>query len=952
MSAADSPAMEAQAFARIFVSYARQDQHAVRRWCDALGAEGRALWVDWEGIAPSAEWMAEIETGIRTADAFVFMLSPTALASTVCRQELDIAVNLNKRLVPVVVKDVSPAQVPEELAKLNWIFLRDGDDATAGLAALTTALDTDLDWLQRHTALMSPALAWQDAGHERSRLLKGQALKQAEMWLTESARKSPPPADVQLGFIQASQQAARTRLRLALGGAVIGIVSLLVLTSWALVAERQAELARKEAVARQLGSDAALVASEQAALLETSALLAIESWKRRPALGNDIPLRHALRLLPIPLANWSHPQQRIGAALFVDDARRVVYAEGERVHARTTTGDAAPTSWPLDSRVRSLVRCGAAGAFLARTASGQVHLWQNADTAPINLARAHAATCTADGRFIALGDAAGRVHLQDTENPGAAGTLAESLDTAVDLLKFSKGGRYLAASAGPRMRIWQLDDKRPVTAVKLRQPIVDIDFDPENERVMAAADSGAYLWQLPDARPIKRLGQITNVHRASFSPDGRRIALGVGDGSVVLYHARRLERVARMQHQNPVHHLQFSADSRLLLSAGNDNTARLWSLYDGSEQLRFVHEDFVTAIDWAAGTERILTAGRDGQVRVWQATLPDRTLENGPSRVAGEGANVAPTRVLPDAGYLLESLGRPHWQLRVHGDTQPVLRFDEDADISTFAVSADGGTFALARFDGTVDLRQLPLGTPIRTLDIGAPIDTLGFSPDGQWLLTGSQDSQVRLWSWREGTVQWQQAHAPFIFSHGFSPDGRLVATGGSDRSARVWKTGDGSERLQLAHRHDVRAVAFHPQAPIIATASSDHLARLWSLETGKALHYLQHRNPVLALAFSPDGALLATGSSDDTARIWRLSDGQEQSRINTPAPVLALGIKGTRLRLYTGGEWSIHALNTTDVVTTTCKRLSHNLGMIDWLRYVGPPPADDTCPGLLTPRF
>ena len=77
-----------------------------------MAERGRALWVDWEGIPPSAEWMTEIEDGIRSADAFVFMLSPASLASSVCRQEMDIAIGLAKRLVPVMIEDVPAADVP------------------------------------------------------------------------------------------------------------------------------------------------------------------------------------------------------------------------------------------------------------------------------------------------------------------------------------------------------------------------------------------------------------------------------------------------------------------------------------------------------------------------------------------------------------------------------------------------------------------------------------------------------------------------------------------------------------------------------------------------------------------------------------------------------------------------------------------------------------------------
>ena len=39
------------------------------------------MWVDWEDIPPTAEWMREVEVAIEGADTFVFVLSPDSLKS-------------------------------------------------------------------------------------------------------------------------------------------------------------------------------------------------------------------------------------------------------------------------------------------------------------------------------------------------------------------------------------------------------------------------------------------------------------------------------------------------------------------------------------------------------------------------------------------------------------------------------------------------------------------------------------------------------------------------------------------------------------------------------------------------------------------------------------------------------------------------------------------------------
>ena len=64
----------------IFISYSRKDAAFVRRLHQALAARQHETWVDWEGIAPSADWFREIEAAVDAADAFAFVLSPDALA--------------------------------------------------------------------------------------------------------------------------------------------------------------------------------------------------------------------------------------------------------------------------------------------------------------------------------------------------------------------------------------------------------------------------------------------------------------------------------------------------------------------------------------------------------------------------------------------------------------------------------------------------------------------------------------------------------------------------------------------------------------------------------------------------------------------------------------------------------------------------------------------------------
>ena len=111
---------------------------------EALTEAKRDAWVDWQDIPPTAEWLKEIDSAIDAAQAVVFIISPDSVASRICSREVTHAVEQNKRLIPIVCRDVNDKDVPEALARLNWIFLREQDDFATALKSLIHAADTDL----------------------------------------------------------------------------------------------------------------------------------------------------------------------------------------------------------------------------------------------------------------------------------------------------------------------------------------------------------------------------------------------------------------------------------------------------------------------------------------------------------------------------------------------------------------------------------------------------------------------------------------------------------------------------------------------------------------------------------------------------------------------------------------------------------------------------------------
>src|SRR6266704_164815 len=67
---------------------------------------------------------------------------------------------------------------------------------------------------------------------------------------------------------------------------------------------------------------------------------------------------------------------------------------------------------------------------------------------------------------------------------------------------------------------------------------------------------------------------------------------------------------------------------------------------------------------------------------------------------------------------------------------------------------------------------------------------SVGFSPDGQHIVSGSEDQTIRVWS---ATSTGEMAAGPFsghsdwVISVAFSPDGQHIVSGSADQAIRLW---------------------------------------------------------------------------------------------------------------------------------------------------------------------
>jgi periodic tryptophan protein 2 len=373
---------------------------------------------------------------------------------------------------------------------------------------------------------------------------------------------------------------------------------------------------------------------------------------------------------------------------------------------------------------------------------------------------------------------------------------------------------FLSASKDLTARIWSLDPEEgfePTVLAGHRQQVRNVWFSADQESIYTVSEDGAlFRWEYVSRqqdedvedpanekwRIVQRdyFMQNTKLRCACYHPSSNLLTVCFDSGLFSLYEVPSFSNIHSLSMaSSPISTVAINQTGEWL-AFGSSKTGQLlvWEHASESNILKqSSHLDAMTTLTYSPDSTRIITGADDGLIKIWDVA---------------SGFHIA--------------------------------TFTEHASaVTASAYSKRGNILFTSSLDGSVRAWDMLRYRNFRTFTAPQRLSfaCLAVDPSAEVVCAASHDSfDIHLWSVQTGALLDQlSGHEGPISTLAFTPDGRYLVSGSWDRTIRVWSIFDrsqSSESLQLTS--DLLCVTVRPDSGQIAASTLDGQITFWNLNT------------------------------------------------------------------------------------------------------------------------
>jgi WD40 repeat protein len=288
------------------------------------------------------------------------------------------------------------------------------------------------------------------------------------------------------------------------------------------------------------------------------------------------------------------------------------------------------------------------------------------------------------------------------------------------------------------------------------------------------------------------------------------------------------------------------------------------------------HRDSIYTVEGAGEPDVLFSAGSDGMVVRWDTRQPD-------------------------AGRLLAQIPASVYALRWQATTNHlwvgqnfegihVIDLANQREIASIRITTAAifdiqffGQYALVGTgDGTllvVDIPHMAVKKFLKASD--KPVRSIAVNAPAGEVAVGYSDHFIRVFALETLALKYTLAgHTNSVFTLTYSPDYQYLLSGSRDAHLRIWRTEDAYALDQsiVAHMYAINHVAFSTDGRYFATRSMDKSIKVWEAATFRLLKVIDrarhagHGTSINKLLWLGEPYHLISASDDRTLSVWKMS--------------------------------------------------------------------------------
>lgn len=288
------------------------------------------------------------------------------------------------------------------------------------------------------------------------------------------------------------------------------------------------------------------------------------------------------------------------------------------------------------------------------------------------------------------------------------------------------------------------------------------------------------------------------------------------------------------------------------------------------------HKDCVYTLAAPAASDIFFSGAGDGMIVKWDLNNPEQgeLIAKLPNSVYA--LHALPTRELLIVGHNYDGIHIVDWKNKKEISS---LNFTTAA---LFDLQSDGNHIFAGAADGTVtkiDLETLRIIKKVQYSEKSARAIAINWKR--REMAIGYSDNFIRVLDLDGLNIKYEwAAHSNSVFTVRYSPDHNFLFSGSRDARLKVWDVNVGYIQAAeiVAHMYAINHIEFSPDGKHFVTCSMDKSIKVWSTEELKLLKVIDkarhagHGTSINKLLWTEHENQLLSASDDRTISVWNIN--------------------------------------------------------------------------------